>query len=167
LAGVKGRSGGHNRKPTWLKVLQGNPGRRPLHLEGEPQPRVALPRCPPQLGDAAKAEWKRIAPQLYKLGLLTLIDRAALTGYCAAYGTFIEAEAALRQAGLDEAIERVLRKISCSSLAMMHRYATEFGMTPASRTRVRAAALPTTGELPADEAFLRQRLYLIDQGEGA
>ena len=57
-------------KPTHLKVLDGNPGRRPLN-PGEPRPQVKVPTCPQHLSPTAKHEWKRLAHQLHVLGILT------------------------------------------------------------------------------------------------
>src|SRR5688572_3138073 len=60
--------------PTAMKVLRGNAGKRPLN-EQEPQPRVAMPACPPHLSDEAKREWRRMGRRLAALGLVTEIDR--------------------------------------------------------------------------------------------
>jgi hypothetical protein len=38
---------GRRPKPTRLKVLTGNPGKRPLNMD-EPQPEPAIPDCPPR-----------------------------------------------------------------------------------------------------------------------
>jgi phage terminase small subunit len=88
-------------------------------------------------------------------GPLTVVDRAALAGYCAAYGTFLECEAALR-ADPPEAEARALRVASRKSAELALRYGAEFGLTPSSRTRVRASPLPSPG-MPADEALLAKR----------
>jgi len=60
-------------KPTKLKVLEGNRGRRPLP-EKEPVPSPVLPPCPDDLDDDAKSTWGRLAPIVCKLGLLTEPD---------------------------------------------------------------------------------------------
>lgn len=64
-------------KPTALKRLQGNPGKRALN-ESEPRPAATLPRCPSHLQGEARAEWRRVARALHESGLLTQVDRAAL-----------------------------------------------------------------------------------------
>jgi len=63
-------------KPTAIKILEGNPGKRPLNLN-EPKPLQIAPECPDWLLDEAKKEWKRLAPELERLGLLTILDMAA------------------------------------------------------------------------------------------
>ena len=163
MAGVKGRSGGHNRKPTRLKLLQGNPGRRPLHPELEPQPEASMPSCPVQLGAAAKREWRRIAPELFKLGLLT-----ELTGRrwrrTARAGAFIELQGLKRQ--YPEQWGRAMERAQRDALLLMHRYLIEFGMTLATRSRVRVADVKAQAEMPT-EAFLSARFLRVvppDQG---
>ena len=68
---------GRRPKPTRLKVLTGNPGKRPLNTE-EPMPEIAIPECPIELGPVAKREWDRLVGELASLRLLTNLDRAAL-----------------------------------------------------------------------------------------
>ncbi len=87
---------GRKPKPTALKKLAGNPGRRPLN-EKEPMIREGKPRCPSHLNEPAKTEWRRIAPVLYEAGLITHIDRALLAAYCQNYGRWVEAELKLRE----------------------------------------------------------------------
>ena len=74
---------GRKPKPTAVKVLEGNPGKRSLNT-AEPKPEKKAPRCPSWLEDEAKKEWKRMSKQLEQLGILTEIDMAAFAGYCQA-----------------------------------------------------------------------------------
>ena len=87
---------GRKPKPTALKLLEGNPGRRPIR-GGEPQPPRNQPTCPAHLSPTAKAEWKRLAQSLNKMGLLTQVDRAVFSAYCQAYGRWVEAERKLAE----------------------------------------------------------------------
>ena len=82
---------GRKPKPTAVKVLEGNPGKRSLNT-AEPKPEKKAPRCPSWLEDEAKKEWKRMSKQLEQLGILTEIDMAAFAGYCQAYARWKEAE---------------------------------------------------------------------------
>ena len=81
---------GRKPKPTALKMLEGNPGGRPLNTK-EPKPEKKAPRCPSWLEDEAKKEWKRMAKVLENMGLLTEMDMAAFAGYCQAYARWKEA----------------------------------------------------------------------------
>jgi hypothetical protein len=57
-------------KPTALRILQGNPGKKALNKR-EPKPRVCIPPCPRHLTPRAKSHWKAVAPKLARIGLLT------------------------------------------------------------------------------------------------
>jgi phage terminase small subunit len=73
--------------PLPLKLLGGNPGKRPLKRGFEP-PQPPLPPDPPKFltGDAdALEEWHRIAAGLHLFGLLTTVDVALLAAYCVSY----------------------------------------------------------------------------------
>ncbi len=89
---------GRKPKPTALKVLTGNPGQRPLNHD-EPQPSATPPKCPAWLSKQAKAEWRKLAPELSRLGLLTLVDEGSLAGYCSALAAFRSAEETIQRDG--------------------------------------------------------------------
>ena len=74
---------GRKPKPSALKRLEGNPGKRPLN-ELEPIPPVTGLTCPKHLLPEAKKEWKRLAPILMGMGLLTAADAVPFEGYCTA-----------------------------------------------------------------------------------
>lgn len=132
---------GRKPTPTHLKVLHGNPGRRPLNRR-EPKPERAIPTCPSHLCPTAKTEWKRLAQQLFALGVITLLDRAVMAGYCQAYGRWVEAERKLKEtpALLKMPSGYVQQNpwltISNKQLELMHKYMSELGLSPVSRTRV-------------------------------
>jgi P27 family predicted phage terminase small subunit len=130
--------------PTQLKLITGNPGRRPLN-ENEPKPRVALLRPPAELNDEGRIEWRRVARELYTLGILTTVDRAALFAYCQSYGRLMRAEREFAAAGgnllvrskRDTAFLNPLISVANLHMANTIRYASEFGMTPSARSRIK------------------------------
>lgn len=127
--------GGWNRKPTALKVLEGNPGKRPLN-QNEPKPKPIAPKCPSWLDREAKKLWKQLADQLEKLGLLTEVDGPMFAALCAAYSRWRRAMETLRD--MDPA-DPAFRKVSVTAekaLAEMRMLAAEFGLTPAARGRL-------------------------------
>ena len=71
---------GRKPKPTAVKQLEGNPGKRQLNAN-EPKPVARAPSCPKWLEDDAKKEWRRLAKQMEQLGILTEVDMAAFAGY--------------------------------------------------------------------------------------
>jgi P27 family predicted phage terminase small subunit len=132
---------GRRPKPTRLKVLTGNPGKRPLNMD-EPRPERAIPECPPELGPVAQREWSRLVGELTALGLLTNLDRAALAAYCFAYGLWAEATEAIQKYGAmvksptGYPIQSPYVSIANRQTEIMMRIASEFGFTPASRSRI-------------------------------
>ena len=82
---------GRKPKPTAVKELEGNPGKRELNTK-EPKPIKKAPACPKWLDDEAKKEWKRLSKQMEQLGILTEVDMSAFAGYCQAYARWKEAE---------------------------------------------------------------------------
>jgi len=141
---MKGNKRGGIPKPTALKILEGNPGKRPLNKR-EPKPR-GRPQCPAWLPREAKNEWKRMSTELERLGLLTSVDRAAFASYCLAWDRLINAEKVLQEQGLvmsfprDDGTEYLQQRpeVSISNKAMIQirAFCVEFGLTPASRARM-------------------------------
>lgn len=130
--------------PTVLKILNGNPGKRPLN-QAEPAPAVGIPDCPDHLTDLAKAEWARISKELVALGLLTQLDRSALAAYCQCYARWANAETQIKKtADLGKTkkgavIQNYWLPIANRALEQMKDYLTEFGLTPVSRSRIKGA----------------------------
>ena len=132
---------GRRPKPTALKVLEGNPGKRKLN-EHEPVPPKADIRCPNWLMPEAKKEWKRLASSLKSMGVLTAADLTAFAGYCQAYARWREAEEFITKhgsifktpSGYVQQVPQV--SIAQQNLKIMQSFCTEFGLTPACRSRI-------------------------------
>ena len=133
---------GRKPKPTAIKVLEGNPGKRSLNAK-EPKPEKKSPKCPSWLEPEAKKEWRRMSKVLERLGVLTEIDAAAFAGYCQAYARWKEAEEFLSKHGTifktpSGYIQQVPQvSIAQTYLKVMKDFCSEFGLTPAARTRIR------------------------------
>jgi P27 family predicted phage terminase small subunit len=131
--------------PLHLRLLKGNPGRRPLRPEPQPELAPACPEPPPFLGAYARDEWFRVAPELHRLGLLTVLDINPLAAYAVSYARWRTAEEALTSAAATVSTAdgslRVhpLVRISRDAASDMLRYANEFGLTPVARSRLAAA----------------------------
>lgn len=129
-------------KPTALKRLQGNPGKRALPA-GEPQPAAGgVPAVPRWLSEEGKREWRRLAGRLWRAGLLTEADHDGLAMYCETFATWKRAEAQVRAKGevVRTAGGNVIQNPYLSIANRAKRdalvLAREFGMTPAARTRI-------------------------------
>ena len=157
---------GRKPTPTHLKLVTGNPGKRPLPKK-EPKPELLIPPVPSELCDDAKLEWGRVSVELHRIGLLSNIDRGALCAYCAAYGRWIKAERILRKIEANDPVSHGLvvktksgniiqnPMVGVANKAMldMVRYASEFGMTPSSRARVNGSEDPRTKKSAAENYF--------------
>lgn len=162
---------GRKPKPTNLKILEGNPGQRRLN-KNEPQPKSKRPRCPAWLSDEAKKEWRRIAPELYRLGMLTIFDEAEVIAYCVYRGDFEHFEKRAQSTGRTYSTRggkgkgkgkpkskgkyrQQTPEVSMRNKAFenMHKICTEFGFTPSARGRM---SIPGVAE-PDDgmEKFLQ------------
>jgi P27 family predicted phage terminase small subunit len=147
--GGKG-SGGKNRKPTALKKLQGNAGKRKLNKR-EPKPMIGAPAMPEHLSRVAKAAWRRLVPILLSMKVLTIADGDALAGYCTSIEQWILASAAIAKYGiliaeLDELTgtgsvkTNPAVRVRSDALRHMRSFESEFGLTPASRAKLQIHA---------------------------
>ena len=151
---------GRKPKPTAMKVLEGNPGKRPLNLF-EPTPDAKMPSCPDWLEDEAKAEWDRLAVPLFNLGILTELDMAPFALYCQAYARWKEAEEFISQhgsifqtpSGYVQQVPQV--SIAQQNLKIMQSFCSDFGLTPATRSRIIAAGGDDTGSDDPMESVLK------------
>jgi P27 family predicted phage terminase small subunit len=135
--------------PSHLKLITGNPGKRPLR-DDDIKPAIAFPMPPPFLCDDAKVEWGRIGGELYALQILSNIDTAALGAYCQSFAMWKQANEALNQMAQHDQLTRGLMIKTSNGNAIqnpmvgtinkaaadMVRYAAEFGMTPSARARL-------------------------------
>ena len=132
---------GRKPKPTAIKILEGNPGKRKLN-ENEPKPLKKAPPCPKWLEPEAKKEWRRLAKALEAMGVLTEADMAAFAGYCQSYSRWKEAEERITDRGLvirtPSGYPQQVPYISIAQqyLKLMQQFAEQFGLTPAARSRI-------------------------------
>jgi P27 family predicted phage terminase small subunit len=136
---------GRKALPSNLHVLRGT-NRSDRHGSGVAVT-IVNPDPPAGLPDAAAAEWRRIAPILAKYKLLSDLDTTALEAYCRIYARWLEAERKL-----DEKESMIFRtqtgyetqsaylNIINMCLKQMQSFMAEFGMTPATRERLKALA---------------------------
>lgn len=76
------------------------------------------------------------------MGVLTLVDRAALAAYCQAWGRWVEAEEKLQTTPVmlktpsGYVQQSLWLSVANKQLKLMGRYMAELGITPASRSRI-------------------------------
>lgn len=160
--------------PANVHLLRGNPSKKSMSalLDDVVRPDVAIPPCPKELNEDARSEWRRITKHLIKLGLLSHIDRAALAGYCSAWGDFLWAERRIAELNADDPTgERgrvwdtpsgykqisVIQQMKNRALEQLAKFLAEFGMSPAARSRVTQSdpqmELPGVEKKPAEDGW--------------
>lgn len=164
--------------PEALKALTGARIRMAADLGEGVNPPVGAPAMPRHLVGPARTEWKRIAPLLVDLGLLTQLDRAALTMYCEAWGEVVllssqivverkasaasgrpETDALWRTLPSGIARPTVLVKLRDEAVARCERFLSHFGLSPSQRARVTASRDPgNQPQLPGMEDPVNARL---------
>ena len=84
---------GRRALPANVHMLRGNPSKKPVaDLVDGLQPEVEIPGCPKHLLPEARKEWRRITPELERYGLVSKLDRSALSLYCQAWARWVWAE---------------------------------------------------------------------------
>lgn len=129
------------RKPTALKRLQGNPGKRPLGREIDGAALTKVPSCPAWLEEDARKFFRTMGREVIGMGLLTQADVPALIALAVTWGRWVDAERKLAERG--EVIttaageQRVNPWLTVSNRALdkFCDLLTQFGGTPASRTK--------------------------------
>ncbi len=150
--------------PTKIKELRGGKNtyhRKPNKKEPQPEASDKVPKAPSYLSKTAQAEWRRMAKELYGMGLLTKIDTVALAAYCECFAQWVDATAHVIKYGaiistpkkdkngvlLRDKKGNVLTggmeyspylAVSNRAMVEMRKWMTEFGMTPSSRSNVQA-----------------------------
>lgn len=141
--------------PANVHALRGNASKKPLAqlLDGI-HPEISIPGCPPHLQPEAKREWKRVSVELEALGLISKIDRGALSGYCSAWAETVHCERKISEynnadpkgeAGLVGTTPSGYQQMSIwvqirnRAYDRMMKFASEFGMSPSARSRVTAS----------------------------
>ena len=89
---------GRKKKPSAIRILEGNRGHRPIPEELPKIESRAI--CPRWLSKRATAEWRRLAPELRKLGLLTKLDQDNFATYCEGVSDLEEYQRIIREDGI-------------------------------------------------------------------
>ena len=157
---------GRKPKPTAIKVLAGNPGRRPVN---KAEPRFHVPERTPSppafLSDTAAEVWRDLGKLLRDAGLFTVVDRYALAMFCAVAARWMEAERKLQQAGAvitSEAggmYQNPWLHVANKAWGQMRQMLSEFGLTPAERSRLKTVVAD-------EEPTLAEMLFqMVDDGD--
>lgn len=138
---------GPTKKPAELEELHGNPGHRPTTKKIRFEKPEEIPKPPAFLDSVAKNEWKRLAPKVYGVGILTDADVASFAAYCESYSQWVAAVKAVQARKpdkkspapltfeTDKGYQQQVPEIGIANNAkkQMLAFAREFGLTPSSR----------------------------------
>lgn len=166
---------GPARKPVALIKRAGNPGHHNIaSLNDSPSPKIDLPDCPYDLSGTARKEWERITAELYDNGLISNIDVQLIKDYCINVQIRDELFAYIMECRVDTEDGRELTgftayfygknaqttgeyKAMLNAQNMIHKIAREFGMSPASRSRMNVIK-PVQVEPGSIEEFLERKV---------
>lgn len=136
---------GRPAKPTTIKTLQGNPGKRKLP-QNEPRYESGIPTCPAYLNADGKRWFGRVGKILDGAKVLTKADGDLLEQLALSYQTIRQAERQMKKHGiLIDGTEGGLKKNPAATvLAEQQRILlsglAQLGLTPATRGKVQALA---------------------------
>lgn len=137
---------GRKAKPTALKLVDGNPGNRPIN-QHEPKPaRIYEPSPPDGYNDLQTAKWNELSRKLAAIRVLTELDLDALDIYCREWVNLHDALADIVARGklLQMPTGGVMWNPSWAqykhSQSVCRSLMSEFGMTPSTRTTLVADA---------------------------
>lgn len=151
-----GRKGGRKPLPTAIKVLKGNPGGRALS-KNEPQPIACMMEPPHWVSIEAREFWDKIQPMLYRIGVLTEADELMLAILCQSYANLLKARQMIEKTGAILKTGNGTYQISPYKRLEREAYqdiikvCQEFGMSPASRSRIVANPVAADPGDPFDD----------------
>lgn len=146
-------------KPVEVKRLAGNPGKRKLPGSA-PKPHGPAPRMPiDRLGPEGQLVWIHLKAELEPLGLLTSVDGHALESLCAHLEATYRLRLQVARQGHDAegarggTIRNPLDKAWLEHDKAFERWATHFGLSPSTRSRLRSLVDDQENESLADLLF--------------
>lgn len=136
---------GPPKTPTHLRLVRGNPSKRPIN-KSEPQPTKGVPPTPKHFNKQEKCWFKVLGERLDSIGVLTVLDAMALELLVGAYIEWRRHRDVIEQEGESYKTTSADGSVMIRphpQVAMMAdawkricRMQAEFGMTPASRSKV-------------------------------
>jgi P27 family predicted phage terminase small subunit len=113
------------------------------------------PPPPSWLSRPAKAEWKRLAGDLHRLGRLQPLYFGAFAAYCVAHGQMVTAARAVRKAGLTattaggNVVQSVEQGVLRRATADVTRLGAPFGLSPRAQHGMVDVRPPAAAPAPA------------------
>jgi len=170
---------GRKPKPAARHLAEGDPshlGVRRLReqLDAEPKAARGLPSCPKHLGERARKAWKFWSEELEAMNLDRRPDAQMLEGACVSYEAAVKAYETIEQQGsviakkaLDPETKRIVvidvkphPAVAQRNAAwvLVRAFCSEFGLSPASRTRLSIEKTDDYGQAELLEILTRPRV---------
>ncbi len=154
---------GPPKTPTHLRLVRGNPSKRPIN-NNEPKPPKGVPPVPKHFDKQGKYWFKRMAEELDAIGVISQLDGRALELLVEAYTEYRHHCDTLEVEGYTYRTETqtgdVMIKahpaaiMKADAWKRLRAMLSEFGMTPASRSKV---STKTPGEVDLIAEFMKAR----------
>jgi P27 family predicted phage terminase small subunit len=154
---------GPPKTPTRLALVKGNPSKRAIN-KNEPKPPSGVPPTPKHFDKMGKYWFKRIGDELAAVGVMTTLDGKALELLIEAYTEYRQHCEVLAEQGytyktVSATGEDIVKAhpaavMKSDAWKRIRAMLTEFGMTPASRSKVGAKG---PAEVDPLEEFLKKR----------
>ena len=132
---------GRKPKPTQIKVVTGNPGKRPLN-HNEPKFKLGIKSMPSWIKGEAKKNWNRLIKILSAANIVTEADRSAFAIYCQLYSEIVELQSDIDKEGFTHYSDKTNRYFANPKVNILNTkqrlfisLSSEFGLTPSSRSR--------------------------------
>lgn len=156
---------GRKPAPAVVKEAKGNPGRRPIGADPKVNTSLAGGVAPPAWlkGEGLKV-WKRLAPNVARLKLLTPVDAESFARYCRNLARWLRMQDVLDKEGETYESESAHGKLKRAHPAfligdrlarLLESQEAVFGLNPAERQRIFAARSMTPD--PASDLFGMRR----------
>ena len=136
-------------KPTKLKILEGEKNKNRIP-ENEPKPDAIEPDMPLWLDKEAKKIWKKLAPKMLKMELLTEIDGAMFSSLCQIISRVADINKKMKLEKDAIVVEGKQNPLSVSErLYYQHlrMFAQEFGLSPRGRVGLSVGTTKDVSEM--------------------
>lgn len=141
---------GRKPKPSHLRIIEGNPGHRPINSD-EPQPDTDIGEPPPHLSVRAQYYWRE-AIKHAPAGMIKQLDAGILTNYVVAQARREAAAQKVDEAGAiikvpgnsGQFMQNPFLSVEKSMMAIIQSAGQDLGFTPSSRSRVKISGKKKT-----------------------
>lgn len=159
---------GPSKTPTGVKLAQGET--RPSRVNFlEPTPRRVGPVMPKDMGDRARAVWRRVIAEMAGTEIIFAADTDVLRCYCEAVSQYENAVQLLTSSGplirtRGELVKNPLHQIVRDSRDAVRLFARELGLSPSARAGLNVQINGVAGDMAA-EIGLPPRLRVVGGGD--